>query len=450
MSEVMEPLDHNSAVAALIETGDVEEAQMILGHKDRLRCGGVVRTGVKVPKSSCTDAEKKLFVELEAQGFGYDTIDEKLGGQPRSGKSKLVPRNANFFVVRDVDFSRPPDAQFIREKYADQDGKVRTIPVWLSVGEIDRVLHHGFRAFNGAGSLVATSFYDGKKLMVRYLPKDFKGNPKREDWLVAAFDPDKGPRDAKGKPLSPAGHAMDFGGIFRFNVPGLRGFDEIVCVTRSWYGMSYSVALLRRVRSILGRFDGLLNGESFLQLSKVAEEVTTPEGKKQTQYIPVLELAVDPMELARYAEPMAVAARAAKARRALVGAATHLDAIQGVDQIADGLVPDPSQTPPAAPSRADAGQESADPADDDAPFGNEDPARVKAMEYLHGAAKFLGVSWDQFATWAILEISGGVQIEDLSLEDLRDLAGKVKEGMRADKNGLSEKVRSLAEAHGVN
>ena len=457
-------LDHNTGVHHLIETGDENEVAMILGHKDRLRCGGVIRTGVKVPKASCSPEIKKRFAELEAQGLGYDDIDRQLGGEPKSAKSLLVPRNADFFVVRDCDFTRPVDAQTIRQRHADPDGKVRRIPVWFPLGEIDRVIPHGFRAFNGSGALIAASFYEGKNLMVRFTDAGFKGAPKRDDFKVAPFDPEK-MVNAKGDPVTPSGIKLDFGGFYKFNVPGLRGFDEIVVPTRSWYGMSYSVALLRRVRQILGRFDGLLNGEPFFELVKSPEEVKTPDGKRQTQFIPVLELAVDPMELARYAEPMAVAARAAKARRALVGSAPHLASIPGADPVAEGLIPEKppvseafsaAQTPvgrPAAPAPAEqpALPLSSDPPPaDDAPFGDEDPARVRANEYLHGAAKFLGVTWEQFATWVVLEETGGEQIEDLSLDDLRALANKVKGLMRADKAKLSAEVTKVAAAHGVN
>lgn len=419
-----EELDLNTATHHLIETGDSEEVSMILGHKDRLRCGGVIRTGVKVPKPSCTDAEKKKFLELEAQGLGYDTIDRELGGEPKTKNSKLYPRNADFFVVRDIDFTRPADAQFIREKYADPDGKVRRFPVWLPVGEIDRVIPHGFRAFNGAGNLVAASFYEGKRLMVRYLPKDHKGPAKRDDWKVAPFDPETSDK-------SPAGHKMDFGGFYRFNVPGLRGFDEIVIPTRSWYGMSYTVALLRRVRSILGRFDGLLNGQPFFEMVKSPEEVKTPDGKKQQQFIPVLELSVDPMDLARYAEPHAVAARAQNAVSALSGRS---------------FCP-----PPAAPAHPVCPEPKPEETQQEDPFGSEDPAKVKALEYLHGVAKWLHVTWEQFVAWAVMTQTDGVALDDCSLDDLRALASLVKTRTATanDKSDFSDQIITEAAKYGV-
>lgn len=431
-----EDLDHNTALANLIETGDSEEVAMILGHKDRLRCGGVIRTGIQFPNSKCTEKERAIYAEMDAQGVGYDTINRAMGGEPKTRTSKLVPKNVDYFVVRSCDFQKPADADFITKNFANADGKVRRFPVWLSVGDIEKVLFHGFRAFSGS-QLVATSFYDGKKLKVRYLPKDFKFPVKREDWLIADFNPDTGRKDAKGHPLDPVGRSLVFGGYFRFNVPGLRGFDEIVIPTRSFHGMSYSVALLRRIRSILGRFDGLLNGQPFLEMVKVTEEVKTPDGKKQNQFIPVLELAIDPMELARYAEPRAVVARAQQAMHSLTGRHVAAPPAPVVpveeDRVEDAVSADPSAPP-----------------EDDAPFGTDDPARVTAMEYLHKIAKWSGVTWEQFITWAVLDETGGVSLDDLSIDELRAFAGMVKERCKGGKEKeFGAAVAAGAAAFGV-
>ena len=309
-----EQLDATNSLINVIETGDEAEVEMILGHKERIRCAGIVRPGVKVPKNSCTAAEKAKFKELEAQGQGYDSIDVALGGKPKSASSKLFPSNSDFFVVRDCDFKKPADAQYIRQHYSDPDGHVRRIPVWFTLGEIDRVLPHNYKAFDGSGSVRCASFYDGKQLKFRYLPKGVQ-NPKAEDWKILDADDE----DAAGKAC---GYKVTFGGMYRVNVVGLRGLEEVIIPTKSWHGIGYSVAMLRRVRSILGRFDGLVNGQPIFELCKVQEEVTTPDGKKQNQWLVVLELSIDPIELARYAEPQAVAARASRAMQMLTGGET--------------------------------------------------------------------------------------------------------------------------------
>lgn len=423
MSETNEGLDHNTAMASIIEHGDDDTVSLILGDRDRLRCGGTIRTGVKTIKSSCSDADKAKFSQLEAQGLPYDEIDRQLGGEPKSKKSKLYPKNVDFFVVRECDFKRPADAQYIREKFADQDGKVRRIPVWFSVPEIDRVIPHNFKAFDGGNNVRAASFYSDGQFMCRFVPKDIK-KPKREDWQERPCDPDNC--------QAHSGRRCVFGGLYRFNIPGLRGFDEIILPTRSWYGMGYSVALLRRVRSILGRFDGLLNGQPFLELVKVEEEVKTPDGRRQTQFIPVLELAVDPMELARYSEPSAVMARANKAMGALSGTKA---ASQDVPDLPMPSSPQPASedvqpeadAPLPADHPGDGSCQDETAGDQGLPFGTEDPARGAAMEYLHNQAKWLGVSWEVFVTWVVMDQTSGVSIDDLPMDELRSLAELVKQ-----------------------
>ena len=289
-----EQLDNSTAIGHIIETGDLEEARSILGDRDTIRYAGIIRAGVKVPKNNCTPAEKTKFKELEAQGLPYDEIDRQIGGEPKTSKSKLFPTNVDYFVIRDCDFRRPGDAAYIREHFKDPDGKVRRLPIWLAVGDLEKVIPHNFRAFDGSGSVRCVSFYDGDTLKFRYVEKGLK-KPKQEDWKILDSDDEEVASKA-------CGYKVTFGGLYRVNIPGLRGLGEIVVPTRSWFGMGDAHAQLRRVRQLLGRFDGLLNGEPFLEICKVQEFVKDPEGKKVKQWLITIELAVDPMELAKHAE----------------------------------------------------------------------------------------------------------------------------------------------------
>jgi hypothetical protein len=302
MSET-ESLDNSNSIAHIIETGDLEEARSILGDREKIRYAGIIRAGVKIPKNSCTAEEKKKFLELEAQGLPYDEIDRQIGGEPKTAKSKLFPTNVDNFVIRDCDFRRPSDAAYIREHFKDTDGKVRRLPVWLATDVLDQVIPHNFRAFGGDGSLRCVSFYDGDDLKFKYIKKGVT-NPKTEDWQILDSDDE----DAATKAC---GYKVQFGGLYKVNIPGLRGLGEILVPTRSWYGMGDAYAQLKKVRQLLGRFNGLLNGEPFLELCKVQETVKDPSGKKVKQWLITIELAVDPMELARHAENTLTRGRAA-------------------------------------------------------------------------------------------------------------------------------------------
>ena len=277
-----------------IETGEVEEARMILGDRERVRYAGVIRAGKQVPvNSKCSAQDKALYEKLDAQGIPYDEINKQMGGKPKSRESKLTMTNIDHFVIRDCDFKKPADAQYIRETFADTDGKVRRIPIWLVTGDLGAVIPHNHAAFDGGSNIRAYTYYEGETLMIKYVPKSVGMAVKPEDWVVEAFDHDKPPVNAP---------TVKFGGMYKVNIPGIKGIGEIVIPTGSWYGLGDAIAVLKKVRTSLGRFSGLLNDEPFLELVKVQEMVKAPDGTKKKQWLVTIELSIDPMELARHSE----------------------------------------------------------------------------------------------------------------------------------------------------
>ena len=277
-----------------IETGEVEEARMILGDRERVRYAGVIRAGKQVPvKSKCSPADIALYEKLDAQGIPYDDINRQMGGKPKSRESKLTMTNIDHFVIRDCDFKKPADAQYIRENYADADGKVRRIPIWLTTGDLGVVMPHNHAAFDGSSNIRAYTIYEGDVLMIRYAPKSVGPVVKPEDWITEPFDHEKPPVNAP---------PVKFGGMYKVNIPGIMGIGEIVIPTGSWYGLGDAIAVLKKVRLVLGRFNGLLNDEPFLELAKVQEMVKAPDGTKKKQWLVTIELSVDAMTLARHSD----------------------------------------------------------------------------------------------------------------------------------------------------
>lgn len=415
-----ESLDATNSLSHVIETGDTEEVAMILGNRDKIRCAGIVRPGVKVPKKTCTPKELEVFKRMEAEGYGYDDIDVAMGGKPKSKESKLFPSNSDYFVVRDVDFKKPSDAQYIRDHYADADGKVRRIPVWFTVGEIDRVLPHNFKAFDGSGAVRCASFYEDRKLRFRYLPKDHKAPAKPEDWKVLDTEDEE-------KATKACGYKVSFGGMYRVNVVGLRGLEEVIVPTKSWYGLGFSVATLRRVRSVLGRFDGLVNGQPIFELCKVPEDVITPDGKKQKQWIVTLELSIDPIELARYAEPAAVAARSATALSLLTGRRTE-----------------PADSHKAEPAPAVHPQEPADTSAGTPPPPDPEFDRQKAIDAVVSLVSSHGLTEREIAIYAASQGMG----EDLSTMDKQGMSNlylHIRSCLKADVEDFVEKVRDICD-----
>lgn len=413
--EQFDSLDNGTAIGNIIETGDLEEARSILGDREKIRYAGIIRAGVKVPKKSCSPKELALFKKLEAEGLSYDEIDRQMGGEPKSSKSKLFPTNTDHFVIRPCDFRRESDVDYIMKHYADPDGNVRRIPIWLTVGDLDKVVPHNFREFDGSGNVKAYSFYEGKDLMLKYVPKNAKAPYKKEDWKVCPYDPDAPPSDAP---------VPKFGGLYKVNIPGLKGLGEIVVPTRSWYGLGDAVAQLRRVRSLLGRFNGLLNGEPFLELCKVEETVRTPDGKKQKQWVITIELSVDPMELARHADKLAE--RGPRALAMFNGGAPAPAATVATPSPQPAETEEPkeqapvaSHEPPAAetqqPQQAAAGE-------------TQQPVserRQKCLDYMATAAKLLALEPKVIEQFAATD-NFGAAVEDLSDDEIAKFCTRLR------------------------
>ena len=278
----------------VIETGEVEEARMILGDKERVRYAGVIRAGKQVPvKSKCSPADIALYEKLDAQGIPYDDINRQMGGKPKSRESKLTMTNVDHFVIRDCDFKKPADAQYLRDKFADKDGKVRRIPVWFTAGDIPSVIPHNHAAFDGSSSIRAFTYYEGETQMIKYVPKSVGMTVKADDWIIEPFDHDNPPEKAP---------AVKFGGLYKVNIEGIKGAGEIVVPTGSWYGLGDAVAVLKKVRAELGRFSGLFNDKTFFELVKTQEMVKAPDGTKKKQWLVTIELSIDKIELARHSE----------------------------------------------------------------------------------------------------------------------------------------------------
>jgi hypothetical protein len=444
-----ETTDNTTGISGIIENGDADEVRMILGDRTRVRHAGMVRPGIKRPVQACTDAQKKLYQQMLDEGHGFRAIDEamlKLEAKGSSRKSCLTPQNADYFTVRGEDFRRPSDADFIVKNYGDADGKVRRIPIWLPSGDLDAVIPHNFRAFDGAGNLRCVSFYDGDVLKFRYLKKETKLPAKEADWLILNTDDED-------KATAACGYKVQFGGAYRVFVPGLKTAGEVVVPTRSWYGLSDAVALLKRVRGILGRFNSLLDGEPFLELVKVAENVRH-EGKVVKQWIATLDLTVDPMVLARYAEPQQQAARAARAALAFGGMASYASAslvkqpatipMYTVGRAEPEYLPVPADvaesavTPPASPAESlpEVNPDGTGGVNPEGGTGAADPVHAAAVAYLGKLAKSFNRPLSAINAYAVVAWGGGQALEDMAIEDLRALAEALRVSLKSNKEDM--------------
>ena len=396
-----------TSIAHIIENGSEEEIKMLLGGRDKIRHTGIIRAGKRRPLDSCTAQEKALFSQLEAEGLSYDEVDRKLGGKPKTRESKLTTVNTDHFVIREMDFKRPADAEFILKNYADADGKVRRVPVFFTVSDIDKAIPHGYTAFDGSSNLRCKSFYDGDDLKFRYLEKSITA-PKAGDWkILDSDDEDEATRAC--------GYKVTFSGMYRVNVVGLRGIGEVIIPNKSWNGMGDAVAVLNKIKKRLGRFDGLLNGQSFFELCKV-QDLVKHKGKKVKQWIITLELSVDPMEIERYTEPTQVAARAQHAMRMLTG------------RTAAPPAPQPSAVPPVgAPSQ------------DQAETDPKVKAAITALEEMVGKAN---ITPEQIRSYVVFQYSGQC-LDDMTVDELTAVYKAVRLELHNDRDVFVATVNDI-------
>lgn len=296
-SQKVKAQEASEEAGVIDEIGELKEVNMILGGRERVRHSGVIRPGIKVPVASATDQQKALYAKMYEEGEDFDVIDAAMlkAGSRTQQKSLLRPVNIDHFIIRDSDFSRPSDAEMIRQQYADEKGIVRRIPIWFPSNDIATAIPHNFVAFDGGHNVRCHSFYDGEDLKFRYLPKTFQGTAKPKDWLVLDTDDEHEATKA-------CGYKVKFGGRYHFYIEGVKSVGEMILPTCSWYGLGDGVAVLRRIRTIYGRFSGLFDGRPFLELVKVKAKVKTPEGKRIDQWVVTVESTVDMIELQRYAE----------------------------------------------------------------------------------------------------------------------------------------------------
>lgn len=439
----------------ILETGELEDARMILGDSTRIFYSGIVRAGAKIPKNNCTPAEKEKFKKLESEGLPYDEIDKQLGGTPRSSKSKLFPTNVDYFIIRDCDFKDPGDAQFIRDNFSDLDGKVRRIPIWLATGDISVAVPHNHKAFDGGSNVRAFSYYDGDDHLLKYVPKNVGPQPQKGDWVTIPFDNP----DAKLPDDAPAG--IKFGGLYKVNVKGIKGAGEIMVPTHSWYGISNSIAVLRRVRTVLGRFSGLLCGEPFLMLEKVQETVRDPDGKRQKQWITTINAAVDMADLATYAESRPTRGVVAlnqfngtiapsSAKPASTSAVKYAPASTPAAQPEQSSSSVPSkQTPKKEQGRsASSGTASTPPAEkaDQKQAAVESPSaiteRQKVIDILYNMAKNYGLTEMELEAYANFKLRQPLN-QEKDTERLRKLKTELEMRLDADRNAVKMRCQDL-------
>ncbi len=375
----------NTGVIYYIDNGAEEFITPLLGTSMAgTQYGGIVRPGVMVlRKEGVTEEDKKKFADMCGTGAKWDDIDKALGPvtapERLKGKSKLVPLNVDFFTVNKRDCLNPDNANLVMEKYADADGKLRSIPVWFPINEWWELIPHSLTSFGKTrGIKHKSSFIPVKDSLGRVTEvKRICETPEHVErgkrifggrsWGQKDCDPENCEEYQDG--------SCKLRGRIQFMVPGLCGSDMWVIPTTSFYSLSAIKQTLNRVYEVTGgRIANIIyKGETIFTLRKRLATVPTidyetGEPKLRKQYLINLDLNIDLFELAKMYEARNILARGRQAAGILTDGANVVDITERVrqgrsaeegDEIPDGsdarqeaVVPEGPKEPPDDPEKA--------------------------------------------------------------------------------------------------
>jgi hypothetical protein len=329
---MQEVVDNTTGIVREVEHGDPEsiaDISTLLGPQYRMQRLGVVRPGIMSLKQGCSESDKKTYETMLAGGCAWDDIDQQLG-KDNQGKSNLRPANVDYFTVHKRDCPNPANADAIM-KYADDDGRLRSFPVWFPVNEWWNILPHSLRCF-GANSIKYRSAFRGKysedgRLVDMIRVCEFPLPAERNKRTF-------GGRQWDSRPCNPSdcaeyqNGACKFGGLIHFCVPGTRGIGVWILPTTSWYSMIKIKSTLEMVAKLTrGKVAGLFDGKPIFRLMKVRDTVSridpsTGNAVRTAQWLIHLDADIDMTELAAYSETSQIKLRASNAVSILNGHAT--------------------------------------------------------------------------------------------------------------------------------
>jgi len=327
--------NNTTGIIETLESGRIEEIETLLGPVFRLQRAGVIRPGIMVLKSRCSQQDHMLYDDLVKQGHDWYEIDSRLG-KDKNGKSKLVPQNVEYFTVRGEDCANPDNVKKIYELYASEDDRLRSFPVWFATNEWWNIIPHSLRCFGKQQGLRFQSFFKDSERWCRF-PAPVTAGKKTfggRSWGERPCNPDSCEEFQTGE--------CKFGGVIQFYIPGTKGIGIWIIPTTSWRSLSSIKSSLEAFCALTGgRIAGLFNmplDESgvivprpIFRISKRLETVYPTDGNgtvtKRSQWIISLDVDVDLTEVLRQSSPQKVIARGRSAAQVLNGAKENKDRI---------------------------------------------------------------------------------------------------------------------------
>lgn len=266
---------------------------------------GVIRPGIMVLKKVAAENERsrQIYKKLNDEGKTFEEIDKALGLGP-DGKSQLTPKNVDYFTVRPHDCVNPDNARKILE-YADEDGKLRSLPVWFPVNEWWELIPHSLKCYGQTSGLRHRSNFvpvrdDSERItdmkMVCESPQQCSPGTRLfggRSWTQRDCDPETCELYQREE--------CKLRGSIECMIPGISGIGTWSIPTSSFYSLNGIKNTLRRVYMVThGRIANIKddNNETIFCLRKRLTTIPTIDiatglPKLRDQYLIVLDVMVD-------------------------------------------------------------------------------------------------------------------------------------------------------------
>jgi hypothetical protein len=380
--------EHEVANAIVTVHGGPDPSPTILGRGPvRIPTAGKIRAGIKVltRKAAQHPKARAIYEKGLGEGLPFDAIERAIAEAVPELQDPLVPRNVQWFTVRESDFANGELARQIMEAYGEDRGEGRHLyrfPVIFPSDHWQTVMPHELAAWGSADKHYWSQYSpDGTvRRCMRFAPVPVDDTGRR---TIRIFGGRKVvPREANHGLCEPETcveyqqRDCNLTGRFVFFIPGIRAVSAFELQTTSFYAMNAAIQKFQAVAFLRGgRISGFLDRQhtSFFIQKKLMEVLRIDErgqAVRTPQWLIELEAPVDVAALLREHED---------AEAALVQVRSAVSVLEGES---------PAPVVPAVDMhRADTGSE--------APCGER-----PGLDQVLAHAKAFGIEADRFLAYA--------------------------------------------------
>ncbi|HZR47206.1 MAG TPA: hypothetical protein VFA47_10905 [Candidatus Manganitrophaceae bacterium] len=255
------------------------EPESILEDRQSGSCAGVLRPGIKVPKTKGPNTlnpdENALYQKMMKENISPREIERVIG-------KELDPKNVGYFSVYASECkSNPQSAEKIRSLYGDKNGEIKRLRITFVDSEWWQIIPHKLMAFRKRGLYCSSEPVDGKLIATRDTsmdgPEENEGGPNRPfRRKLKRFPcvPDECDVYQKGY--------CRLSGLLNFMIVGVPGTDIWKLPTSSWHSVRGIMEKILRFKKALSKMGGSLVGVPFW-LFKYESEVAGWDSNKRSK-----------------------------------------------------------------------------------------------------------------------------------------------------------------------